>query len=72
MVPSTLDTYLKSHLMDPARLRSDDFAGFMRARQRLPLRLIEQATGQPTEGDGTADAETDDETVEASLTMTAA
>lgn len=66
----SLDEYLKSHLIDPLRLRSDDFTGFMQARQRLLLRLIEQATGQPISGSETVEEdESDAETVEASLTI---
>lgn len=76
ILPGTLDGYLKSHLIDPVRLRADDFVGFMQARQRLLLALIERATGQPISGleaDGTTEeAESDEETAEASLTMVAA
>ena len=57
IAPGNLDDYLKSHLIDPAKLRSDDFAGFMQARQRLLLRLIEQATGQPISGVETVEEE---------------
>lgn len=41
-----LDDYLRSHLIDPAILRSDDFETFMGDRQRRLLGLIEQATGK--------------------------
>jgi hypothetical protein len=41
-----LDTYLRSHLIDPDILRSDDFETFMGDRQRRLLGLIEQATGK--------------------------
>jgi hypothetical protein len=43
---SNLDGYLASHLIDPAKLRSDDFEGFFAARQEALLRLIESATGR--------------------------
>jgi hypothetical protein len=73
IAPGNLDDYLESHLINPAKLRSDDFAGFMQARQRLLLRLIEQATGQPISGVQTVEEdESDEETVEASLTIAAA
>ncbi len=71
-----LDTYLVSHLIDPARLRSDNFEAFIAERQSQLLGLIEHATGQTIrrESDAGADAdpETDDDTMEAELTMTAA
>jgi hypothetical protein len=41
-----LDAYLRSHLIDPDILRSDDFETFMGDRQRRLLGLIEQATGK--------------------------
>lgn len=70
--PGNLDDYLKSHLIDPTKLRSDDFTGFMQARQRLLLRLIEQATGQAISGVETVEEdESDAETAEASLTIAA-
>lgn len=42
-----LDAYLRSHLIDPVILRSDDFNAFMADRQKRLLGLIEQATGKP-------------------------
>lgn len=67
--PSILDTYLKSHLIDPSLLRADKFNEFMEDRQKRLLKLIEQATGHTAytgdikeEGE---DAEVDDDTVEA-------
>ena len=70
-----VDAYLHSHLIDPALLRADKFADFMEDRQRRLLSLIEQATGKaaytgtvPEEGE---DAEGDEDTVEAELTMAA-
>ena len=41
-----LDEYLRTHLIDPTILRSDDFETFMRDRQRQLLELIEKATGK--------------------------
>lgn len=64
-----LNDYLRTHLIEPTIIRSDDFETFMGDRQRWLLGLIEQATGKtaytgdaPEEGvdvDGdTAEAET--------------
>jgi hypothetical protein len=41
-----LDAYLRSHLIDPTFLRTDDFDGFMVDRQTKLQKLIEQATGK--------------------------
>ncbi len=41
-----LDDYLRTHLIEPALLRGDDFETFMRDRQSRLLALIEQATGK--------------------------
>lgn len=38
---------LRSHLIDPERLRADDFEGFFEARRDALLRAIEKATGKP-------------------------
>lgn len=46
MAPAKLDGFLRSHLIDPATLRGDQFDAFMVDRQRQLLRLIEQATGK--------------------------
>jgi hypothetical protein len=40
-----IDQHLRSHLIDPARLRSDDFDGFIAARREALLKLIEGAMG---------------------------
>jgi len=68
-----LDGYLRSHLIDPTLLRSDNFEEFMADRQKQLLTLIERATGKqayvgniPEEGE---DVEVDDDTVEAELTI---
>lgn len=42
-----LDAYVASHAADPTLLRADDFAGFMDARRRALLQLIEDAMGKP-------------------------
>jgi hypothetical protein len=47
IAPEKLDDFLRSHLIDPILLRSDDFAGFMVDRQRRLLALIEGAIGKP-------------------------
>ena len=74
--PERLDAYLKSHLIDPAILRSDNFDAFMEDRQKRLLALIEQAMGKGAytgavaeEGD---DLEADADTAEAELTIAAA
>ena len=71
-----LDGYLRSHLIDPARLRADSFEAFIEDRQLQLLRLIEQATGQQIRREGVAgaavDAETDADTMESEMTMAAA
>jgi len=42
-----LDAYLRSHLIDPALLRSDDFKTFMEDRQGMLLVLIERNRSHP-------------------------
>ena len=71
---NNLDAYLRSHLINPDILRSDDFDTFMTDRQRQLLRLIEQATGKtaytgeiPEEG---VDVEGDADMVEADMVIT--
>lgn len=41
-----LNGYLKTHLIDPAHLRTDDFESFMAVRQEALLGLIQQAMGK--------------------------
>jgi len=76
IIPENLDTYLRSHLIDPFFLRADNFEAFMRDRQERLLALIELATGKTVyQGDSSADgeeAENDEETAEAKLTMVTA
>ncbi len=72
--PAALDNYLKSHLIDPALLRADDFDGFVRDRQKRLLNLIESATGQAIlQGEEVreTEAEVDEETAEAERTIAA-
>ena len=72
----TLDTYLTSHLLDPAILRADDFDAFMADRQKRLLALIEQATGKTcyvgTAQEEGVDFEADQDSVEAEMTVGAA
>lgn len=63
-----LDNYLKSHLINPKLLRSDNFEAFMEERQRHLLELIEKAMGKaaytgniPEEGEDISMMEEDDE-----------
>ena len=68
-----LDEYLKSHLIDPLLLRSDNFDAFMVDRQKRLLALIERATGRVAyagdDQDEGEDVEADDDTAEAELTI---
>ncbi len=70
-----LDGYLKTHLIDPALLRVDNFEAFMEDRQKQLLRLIEQAMGKAAYTGGAADegedAEQDEDEAEAELTIAA-
>jgi hypothetical protein len=71
-----LDGYLKSHLIDPALLRADNFEAFMEDRQKQLLALIEQAMGKAaytgTAAEEGEDAEADEDDAEAELTIPAA
>ena len=71
-----LDAYLASHLIDPALLRTDDFAAFMADRQKKLLALIERAIGKAaysgTVQEEGEDIEADEDTIEAQLTIAAA
>jgi hypothetical protein len=42
-----VDRALRTHLVDPTLLRSDDFERFISARKEALLRVIEQGTGKP-------------------------
>jgi hypothetical protein len=70
-----LDGYLRSHLIDPDLLRTDNFEAFMADRQKRLLSLIQEATGKAAytgtvmeEGE---EIEADEDTTEAILTMSA-
>lgn len=43
--PVALEAYLKSHAIDPALLRANEFDKFMEDRQKRLIELIERATG---------------------------
>lgn len=45
--PSELDAILRSHLIDPAILRANDFGAFLDARREALARLIEDAMKRP-------------------------
>ncbi len=73
IAPERLDTFLRSHLIDPELLRSNRFEEFMADRQKRLLALIETATGKTAytgsvEEEG-QDVEEDDDTVEAGFTL---
>jgi hypothetical protein len=59
-----LDTYLQSHLIDPALLRADKFEAFMEDRQKRLLGLIEQAMGKAAYSGNIPEEGEDDEAVE--------
>ena len=48
--PSGLDQTLRSHALDPAEMRDDDFDGFLRDRASRLLDLIEGAMGKRVQG----------------------
>lgn len=54
-----LDSFVKSHLIDPTLLRADDFDGFMVDRQRRLLQLIGEATGKDASVGGLEDEDYD-------------
>ncbi len=68
-----LDAYIRSHLIEPKFLRSDDFEGFVSDRQKRLLVLIEKATGKAAytgavqeEGE---DVEADADSIEAEMVI---
>jgi hypothetical protein len=72
---SRLDSYLRSHLIEPECVWTDSFEAFMADRQAKLLGLIESAIGKPAytgdvpeEGE---DMEVDNDTAEAELTLVA-
>ena len=46
-----LDEFLRTHLIDPAHLRANDFDGFFAARQSALLRVIREVIGKQTAPD---------------------
>ena len=46
-----LDEHLRTHLLDPAHLRADDFDGFFAARRSALLRVIQKEMGKQTAPD---------------------
>jgi hypothetical protein len=73
IAPETLNTHLRSHLVDPDLLRTDAFEAFMVDRQKRLLGLIEKATGKAaykgTAAEEGVDAEVDEDAAEADLTI---
>ena len=67
------DGYLRSHVIEPTLLRSDDFSAFLADRQKRLLALIEQATGKAAyvggEQEEGEDVEIDEDSIEAEMTM---
>lgn len=58
----TLADHIRTHLVDPALLAKDDFAGFFAARRRALVETIEKATGKAVVAeDGYPAVEPDDE-----------
>ena len=66
-----IDAYLRSHLINPDILRTDDFEAFMADRQKQLLRLIEQAIGKSayvgTEPEEGIDMDADTDMIEADM-----
>ncbi|MGH3319936.1 MAG: hypothetical protein ACRDN9_07110 [Streptosporangiaceae bacterium] len=50
----TIDKHVGPHCIDTARLWSDDFDGFVRARQRALLNLVASAMGKPVASEVTS------------------
>jgi hypothetical protein len=74
IAPDVLDGHLRSHLIDPAALRADDFDRFFARRQEALLGLIEKATCKGVYRGGATDEPektVPDEAVEADAGLTA-
>jgi hypothetical protein len=58
-----MDAILRTHYMDPAPLRSDDYSGFIEARRKLLIAEIAKVMGKPVvdTGEAIADDESDEE-----------
>jgi hypothetical protein len=60
MIPEQLDEMLRTHLINPAHLRDDDFDGFFETRMKALAGLVTEAMGKPVvEDKGTNEIETD-------------
>lgn len=75
IAPDILDNYLRSHFIEPALIRTDNFNAFMDNRQKQLLALIEKAMGKaaytgPLAEEG-ENREDDEDTAEAAQTIPA-
>lgn len=61
--PANLDSYFWSHLINPDRVRANDFPGFMEDRQKRLVTLIEQAMGKSVYQGPASDDDDDDDGV---------
>ena len=52
-----LDGYIRTHLVEPAHLRADDFGAFFAARQSALLGAIREAMGKPIASDAVEEAD---------------
>ena len=62
-----MDDILKTHLINPISLRTDDFEGFYTSRKNLLIKLIEDATGKsvlPVDTEAPPEDDEDDEATE--------
>lgn len=50
VAPEQLDEYLKSHMLSPELMRSDNFSGHIIYRAKALLDAIEKAMGKPISG----------------------
>lgn len=55
-----MDAILRSHFIDPASLRTDDYAGFIEARRSLLITEIGKVMGKPVVETGESVAEDED------------
>lgn len=59
-----MDDILKTHLVDPTRLRADDFEGFYTSRKNWLIKLIFDTTGKtvlPADTEAPPEDEEDDD-----------
>lgn len=64
MSPGRLDDILRTHLIEPAHLRADDFQSFYEARKEALARLAAQAQGKDPAPSAGEDALLDDPSIE--------